>query len=128
MRAIPTPCLGLARPPLPLKKMSAGVARALVTCLSLFFALPVAIVSEGISIKELRFWRQFHTRRHVSRTSGGAGHGLRAGSKCAMETRFARVAELVDALDLESSTIGMGVQVPPLAPSRPPIKGAPRGI
>ena len=30
---------------------------------------------------------------------------------------FARVAELVDALDLESSTLGMGVQIPPLAPS-----------
>lgn len=29
---------------------------------------------------------------------------------------WARVAELVDALDLESSAYGMGVQIPPFAP------------
>lgn len=42
--------------------------------------------------------------------------GLRLMLSYAIKIRFARVAELVDALDLESSTYGMGVQVPPLAP------------
>lgn len=41
---------------------------------------------------------------------------MRGKSVCAIQGIFARVAELVDALDLESSGLSMRVQVPPLAP------------
>ena len=79
-------------------------------------------------LKSVASTLSFSKRRQPVLAAGMAGRRLRGESKCAMETRFARVAELVDALDLESSTYGMGVQLPPLAPSRPPRKGVPRGI
>ena len=51
-----------------------------------------------------------------SGTEGRAGRGLRESGVCGIKVIFARVAELVDALDLESSGLSIRVQVPSLAP------------
>ena len=51
-----------------------------------------------------------------SGTEGWAGRGLRESGVCGIKVIFARVAELVDALDLESSGLSIRVQVPSLAP------------
>ena len=53
-----------------------------------------------------------------SGTEGWAGRGLRESGVCGIKVIFARVAELVDALDLESSGLSIRVQVPSLAPSQ----------
>lgn len=52
----------------------------------------------------------------LSGTEGRAGRGLRERGVCGIKVIFARVAELVDALDLESSGLSIRVQVPSLAP------------
>lgn len=52
----------------------------------------------------------------LSGTEGRAGRGLRESWLCGIKIIFARVAELVDALDLESSGLSIRVQVPSLAP------------
>lgn len=52
----------------------------------------------------------------ASGTEGRAGRGLRESAVCGIKVIFARVAELVDALDLESSGLSIRVQVPSLAP------------
>lgn len=57
-----------------------------------------------------------------------SGNCASCAAKMAMLFLFqARVAELVDALDLGSSANGMGVQIPPLVPSYQ-AKGAFRGL
>lgn len=52
----------------------------------------------------------------MSGTEGRTGRGLRESAVCGIKVIFARVAELVDALDLESSGLSIRVQVPSLAP------------